>query len=99
MTARRESSVEAALVAACRKRGWMAPKWTSPGTLGVPDRIILADRGRVFFVEVKRPGGKPRPSQIAWHARAAQLGHTVWVYDGTERPDGFLDRIGASGTN
>jgi len=93
MTTRRESSVEAALVAAARKRGWMAPKWTSPGTLGVPDRIILADRGRVFFVEVKRPGGKPRPSQTAWHNKAKQLGHTIWIYDGTTPPDAFLNQL------
>lgn len=89
----RESTVESSLTAACRMRGWMCLKWSPDGVLGVPDRIILAPSGRMFLVEVKRPGGRPRASQTAFASRLARLGHTVAVYDGTEPPGRFLDRL------
>lgn len=47
------------------KAGGRLPKWVSPGNRGVPDRILLL-RGRVVFIEFKRPDGVDEPLQRAW---------------------------------
>lgn len=77
----RERNVERRLVDLVRRRGGLCLKWTSPGTVGVPDRIVVMPGGRIYLVELKRPGGKPRPSQVAFHAKLARRGVRVHVVD------------------
>ncbi len=48
-------------------------------TIGEPDFVILADSGKVWFIEVKRPGGKLTNEQKQFREKAARLGHTVHV--------------------
>lgn len=55
----REKSIEEKLVAAVKVQGGVCWKFTSPGTAGVPDRIVLMPFGRIGFVEVKTPGESP----------------------------------------
>ena len=76
----RESTVEAALVKGCRLRGLCCLKIT-PTQPGVPDRLILTRGGGHLLVEVKAPGRRPREAQRHWHARLADMGHTVCVVD------------------
>lgn len=52
-----EKELEAKLVQAIKARGGFALKWTSPGTTGLPDRIVLLPGARIAFVEMKRPKG------------------------------------------
>lgn len=40
---------------------------------GLPDRLLLA-KGRVVFIEFKRPKGKPSPKQRLWRKRLTKLG-------------------------
>ena len=55
-------------------------KWVCPGWSGVPDRIVLLPRGRVVFVETKRPkGGELSELQKKWHEWLRALGFHVWV--------------------
>ena len=78
-----ESGTERALVKAVgRHNGWCL-KFVSPGCDGVPDRVLLFPGGRVGFVEVKAPGRKPRPLQLAVMDRLRRLGFPVWVLDTT----------------
>ena len=63
----REKKIEAKLAEAVRQRGGLAPKFTSPGFDGMPDRIVLMPGGHMAFVEVKAPGKKPQPLQAARH--------------------------------
>lgn len=74
----REKDIERRLVAEVKKIGGWALKFTSPGQAGVPDRIILLP-GRVYFVELKRPGQKPRPLQEAVFRRMRRLYQKVFT--------------------
>ena len=89
----REQEIERALVAAVRSRGGQAWKFTSPGTAGVPDRILLMPGGRLGFVELKAPGSKPRELQLMRFRQMERLGFRVYVIDGKEQIGGVLDEI------
>ena len=83
-----EREVERALIRAVKRAGGKCLKFVSSGCAGVPDRICLLPGGRVFFAEVKRPGGKPRPLQEKRHSELRKLGFEVYVIDGKEECDG-----------
>lgn len=91
-----EKIIEHKLVKAARERGGLAWKFTSPGTSGVPDRIILLRDGKVGFVEVKAPGQKVRPLQEYRIKQLRRLGFYVVVIDGAEQIGGVLDEIQAT---
>jgi len=76
-----EKEIEKMLVAAVRKAGGYAYKLVSPGTTGVPDRLIVLPEGKIGFVEVKAPGKKPRPEQSYQIRRLEELGCYVTVLD------------------
>ena len=57
----REKYIEQQLARAVKIAGGICPKLVSPGTDGMPDRMILLPGCRIGFVEVKAPGKKPRP--------------------------------------
>ena len=80
----RESFIEEKLTKAVKQNGGICWKFTSPGTAGVPDRIILMPEGRIAFVEVKAPGEKPRPLQLSRHRLLRRLGFKVYVLDALE---------------
>ena len=89
----REKTIEKKLVNAVKSRGGLAPKFTSPGFDGMPDRIVLMPGGHMAFVEVKAPGKAPRPLQKARHRMLRQLGFTVYVLDDESEIGGILDEI------
>lgn len=68
---------------------------TSPGTRAVPDRLVIGYDDRsdrvLLFVELKRPGGIPRPDQRAMFARMRAHGAHVVVADSTDAVDRLLD--------
>lgn len=89
----REKTVEKKLVNAVKARGGICPKWVSPGFDGMPDRIVLLPGRHFGVVEVKAPGEKPRPLQIARHRLLEKLGFHTYVLDGVEQIGGILDEI------
>ena len=88
-----ERTIEQELAARVKAMGGIAPKFTSPGFDGMPDRLILLSGGRIGFVELKAPGRKPRPLQLARHRLFRRLGFKVYVIDGIEQIDGVLEEI------
>ena len=80
-----EKALECKLVNAVKAMGGQAPKFTSPGTNGMPDRLLLFPGGRLAFAEIKRPGEKPTAVQQARHGMLRKLGFIVYVVDSMER--------------
>ncbi len=89
----REKEVEQKLVKAVKHNGGVCWKFTSPGTAGVPDRIILMPFGKLAFVEVKAPGEKPRPLQVSRMKLLKRLGFKVFVLDNPEDIEKILKEV------
>ncbi|WP_221622711.1 VRR-NUC domain-containing protein [Burkholderia stagnalis] len=88
-----EKTVETYLVATVRAAGGDAYKFSSPARVSVPDRIVVFPPARVYFVELKRPGGKPTRGQVREHERLRALGCDVRVIDSREAVDAFVQKV------
>lgn len=75
-----------------KQAGGLSRKYTSPGRRGVPDRIAVMN-GHVYFVELKRPGEKPRPDQLAEHRALEKNGVKVHVLDTKQAVDKWIGRF------
>lgn len=89
----RERDIEVKLRKSVEAQGGICWKFVSPGTAGVPDRIILMPKGVIAFVEVKAPGETPRKIQLKRHRQLRALGFRVYVLDNPEQIGGILDEI------
>ena len=92
MDSLREKDIEKKFVEAVRKAGGLAPKFTSPGWDGVPDRIVLLPAGRIAFVELKAPGKVMRPLHMRRKKQLESLGFQVFCVD---RPEQIAEVIKA----
>jgi len=88
-----EKDIEKQLVNETKRMRGLALKFTSPGFVGVPDRLVLLPGGKLAFVEVKREGEKPRPIQISRHKLLRKLGFKVYVLDSKKQIKEILDEI------
>lgn len=93
MSSLREREIEKKLVEAVRKTGGICPKFISPGTDGMPDRIVLLPGGKAGFVEVKASGKVMRPLQLRRKKQLERLGFKVFCVDGVEQIGGVIDEI------
>ena len=89
----RERQVEQKLIKAVKAAGGICPKLVSPGTDGMPDRLILMRDGKMAFAEVKRPGEKPRPLQKVRISKLKELGYQVFVLDDPDQIPGIIRAI------
>ncbi len=88
-----ERDIEKFLVQEVKKKHGKAFKFVSPGTLGVPDRLICLPGGITCFVELKRPGGKPRPVQRFCLLYLYHKGHRVAVVDNKDTARALVERL------
>lgn len=80
----RETLIEHQLIHAIHTHGGLCWKLTSPGTVGVPDRIAILPSppdAEIIFIEVKAPGQKPRPIQTYRINQLKKLGAHVYIID------------------
>ena len=89
----REKIIEQKLVKFVKSVGGLALKFVSPGTTGVPDRLILLPGARLAFVEVKAPGQKPRTLQLHRHDQLRNLGFKVFILDSVDQIKPLLENI------
>jgi hypothetical protein len=93
----REKAIEHKLVKAVKAEGGMCPKLVSPGTDGMPDRMVLLPEAHIGFVEVKAPGEQPRPLQVRRHEKLRELGFQVSVLDDPEQIAGIIKAVSENG--
>ena len=79
-----ESKIENRLKKEIEKIGGKALKFVSPGTIGVPDRIVLLPHGKIIFVELKAPGKRLRAMQEFRAKELRTLGFDVRCIDSIE---------------
>jgi hypothetical protein len=89
----REKCIEQKLVKEVLSRGGLCWKFTSPGTAGVPDRLVLLPYGKTGFIEVKAPGKESTVQQLYRHEQLRNLDFQVFVLDGADAIGGILDAI------
>lgn len=87
-----ESKVENYLQDKSSKYGFLCYKFTSPGTSGVPDRILIG-HGKVIFVETKAPGKTARKLQEYIIKQMRKHGAIVYVADTIPKIDNIFEEI------
>lgn len=87
-----ENDIEKYMIRQVKKTGGLCYKWVSPGTRGVPDRIVIYQRN-IFFVELKRPGERPRKDQLKIIEKINDQRVPVLVIDTKEKVDAFIVAI------
>ena len=89
-----ESSVERHLVEGVKKLGGMCVKFVSPGTPGVPDRLIITATGRIIFAELKTETGRLSKIQRYTVEQMQKRGADVRVVKGLDAVKALLAEIG-----
>lgn len=89
----KESAIEARLVREVKKRGGLCYKFTSPGSPGVPDRIVVLPGGITVYVELKTEIGRLANVQKWQIGELRKRGATVRVLKGMEQVLAFLEEV------
>lgn len=88
-----ERNIERFFAKQIKASGGIALKLISPGFSGLPDRLVLLPKGRIYFVELKAPGKSPRPLQRAAHRILLNLGFNVLTIDSQEQVKEFIKEV------
>lgn len=86
-----ESTVQRRIAVRLRDAGYMVVKIGLCSMPGFPDLMALKD-GKAAFVEVKRPGLKPRPLQEHRIAELKRMGFVVVVADTENEITALIER-------
>jgi len=87
-----EQSVEQHLRKRVIAAGGMCRKWVCPGHSGAPDRIVVLNK-QIWFIELKRPGGKSSRLQREFQSELRKQDCNVIAIDCKELVNDFIDTI------
>lgn len=90
----KESQIERHLVDGVKRLGGLCYKFVSPGTLGVPDRVIITATGRIIFIELKTETGRLAKIQRYTIGEMQKRGADVRVVKGLDEVKQLLAEIG-----
>jgi len=88
-----EKYLEKKLREEVRKAGGLAIKFTSPYFTGMPDRLVLMPKGRIWFVEIKSTGKRLKDIQEAQAKKLQELGFNTRVIDSEESLGSFMREV------
>lgn len=88
-----EKQVERHLVNGVKKLGGLCLKFVSPGSPGVPDRLIITKSGRVIFAELKTVTGRLSKMQTFRISEMLKRNADVRVVKGLSEVNALLDDI------
>ena len=86
----RESTIEGHLVRRTNEIGGEVRKVKWIGRRGAPDRVVMLPGGRLYWIELKRPGQKAEPHQAREHERLRDMGQRVLIIDSFEAIEALL---------
>lgn len=92
-SAQSEATIERWIGKQVKARGGLYLKFTSPGNIGVPDRIIVLPCGKVMFVEVKTSTGRLSPMQAFQINRLWDMGCDVRVVYGMRGAKQLMEEL------
>jgi hypothetical protein len=78
---------------AVKEHGGLFIKFVSPSTRGVPDRIVITPSGRIYFVELKKEGGRLSPIQRYMHGVFCRHGVEVYTLTGLRECLDFVREV------
>lgn len=88
-----EKDAEKHLLRECTKRRWDCWKLTVPARKGVPDRMILTEKGMTIFAEVKTETGKVSALQARTIKRLSERGFPAFIVRGRSEVDHLINWI------
>lgn len=86
-----EKDIEKRVCDYAKSKGCLTYKFVSPSRRSVPDRLLIVPKGTVFFIEMKRRGQKPTPSQAVEIEKIRALGVKVFVVDDVDTGKSVID--------
>ena len=88
-----EKLIERRLREKVEQMGGQALKFHCLSVSGFPDRIVLMPKAKVYFIELKSEGKKPRKLQNFWASQLKALGFFHGVIDTLEGVEVFLKLV------
>lgn len=92
-----EKEIERRMCEMIRKRGGLTYKFTSPGNVGVPDRLVITPTGVVWFVELKTEKGRLAKIQKQQIHELEKRGANVRVVYGLQGAIDFVNEVMPNG--
>lgn len=86
-----EKQIEKRLIDGVNALGGIAYKFTSPGNVGAPDRVVILPGGEVWFLELKTEHGSLSAMQGRQLTRIRKLGGNALCLYGASFVDDFLE--------
>ena len=88
-----EKQIEKKFCDKVKSIGGMALKFMATACAGVPDRIVLLPNGKVYFVELKREGGRISAIQNIMFEKFQRLGSPVRIISTEKMIDEFIAEV------
>lgn len=89
----KEKDIESKVTKFAKSKGILSYKFVSPNNRGVPDRLFITDKGKIFFIEFKSAKGKLTELQSMTIDKMRERGVDVFVAYSVDEGEKILDKI------